>query len=151
MEILMDLYLKIDQPEGKKFMFVENGKIRKLRDGTRPFVILYPNKATPVADVDGKHLLRQDPHLVTSEKPDFTKPFPTTDEEWKEKLSEVEKANKEYSKDVDALTKEAESLMDQIHKLEGEVETQKANALKARNDLAEVKKAGGQSAGAKSK
>lgn len=127
----MDLYLKIDQPRGKKFLFVDNGRIRKLRDGTRPSVILYPDRPTTVADVDAKHLLAQDPHLVTTSKPDFSKPYPTTDAEWKAKVDELEAACKEYEKDVNASEKEILRLQDIIDKLTLEVEEQKENALKA--------------------
>jgi len=135
----MDLYLKIDRPQ-KKFLFVENGKIRRSRDGNRPSVILYPDRPTSVPDADAKHLLTQDPHLVSRQKPDFSKKYPTNDAEWKAKLEEYESDAKEYVKDVEALTQRNLALQETIDKLEVQIGEQKEVALKATTELDKVKK-----------
>jgi hypothetical protein len=139
----MDLYLKIDRPEGKKFLFVENGKIRRLRDGSRPSVILYPDRPTSVANADAEHLLTQDPHLVSKDKPDFSKKYPTSDAEWKAKVEELEADAKEYLKDIDALTKQTIALQNTIDKLQSQVKEQKEIALKATDELKKVQKSVG--------
>ncbi len=131
----MQLYLKINRPGGKKFLFIDRGKVRKNRDGSRPSIMLYPDRPTEVSNVDGRHLLIQDPHLVSEERPDFSKAFPTTVDEWKVKIGELEKECQEYVDEIAVLVKDRDNLQVKLEKLNSELSEQKENTLKIRQQL----------------
>ena len=95
----MKLYCKIPKP--KKFKF--HDPIKNAVDYTKSPVLLYPDEPTEVSEKDAKRLLRQDPHLVSTE------PFIAPEVEEKQvPMSEYEKLRMENETLKQALTEKKE-------------------------------------------
>lgn len=62
----MDLYLKIDFPQGRRISLWKNKARVEFEKGTEKLVF-YPERPTTVPDEIGKRLLAQDPHLLSTE------------------------------------------------------------------------------------
>ncbi len=84
----MAIYLKIERPDGKPFHFITPGTNQ--RDTKKEPVVLF-NDRKPNRDLTAEEeewLLRQDPHLVCTEVPKFSKEFPTQEAKLSYQLKE---------------------------------------------------------------
>ena len=108
----MKLYCKLPKP--KKFKF--HDPIKNAVDYTKSPVLLYPDEPTEVSEKDAKRLLRQDPHLVSTE------PFIAPEVEEKQvPMSEYEKLRIENETLKQALTeKKDEPVVEELIKEEPE-------------------------------
>lgn len=133
----MKLYLKPKDHTGRGkriFLMEKTGMKRVKRNGKYVEIWLYNDKAVVDVNIaDAKDFMNQDPHLITDEMPDFSKPYPTTLDEFKAKLEESEKDLGEALKDInthsviiDDKDQEIERLKAIVDKSSGVIEELKA-------------------------
>lgn len=131
----MKLYLKPEDKtgRGKRIFLMERNGMRRVLRGGRPVEIwLFNNKPVEVNQKDGDQFIKQDPHLVTDQMPDFSKPFPTTLDEFKDKLSGAES-------DLEAALKDINNHDKQIAEKDEEVNRLHEALDKARTTIQELK------------
>ena len=102
------IYLKFKRPEGKSFYFIDMANMKRMKK--EPVVLFNdspPSRA--LTETEMNHLLKQDPRLVGTEMPDFSKDFATEEDRLKFEKNELHDEIGVLKKEIKALKTEMEN------------------------------------------